>query len=219
MLCAATNRGGRADAGRAMKPNWICNGEREQELLAKWTLGQLSIEPSGMEWWQNQQRKRAKFNREPLPTNPRLANMIKYLGWREQRSDNGKFERMILREGKRLKKRKPIMAAVKASDGDALIRLSDDDSELLRLAIEALTHKPGRGRKEGEPRETDHDLEKLDSLRCACVDIKRIYEIWQREFSKRNRSYRNPPTALGIAARRWDLDESELEQFRKTFAA
>lgn len=207
------------DATVAMTPTWLCNDKKARELLEEWTLEQLDAgePPVTQDELKKERRKRTKVGkRRALPTSLRLANIMKYLGWEPGRSVNDKFKRMI---GKELKTRKRIITAAKARDGNALIRLTGDDLELAHWAIRALTRAPGRGRKTGEPRPTDYNLEKLFHLRCAAADIKRIYEIWKRQFGFRNRSSRNRPTALSIAARRWELDENELERFRKTFAA
>jgi hypothetical protein len=111
----------------------------------------------------------------------------------------------------RLKRGRVIMAA-RAGDTATLARLADTE-ELRRLAF----RRHRRGREKGEYR--NRDLPHLTRWCCeeALADVKHIRQIWQRPppygYGRRNRAIE--PTAISIAARRYNLDEGVLINFKK----
>jgi hypothetical protein len=93
----------------------------------------------------------------------------------------------------RLLKRKQILAAIKAKDKKALVRLLDTEAAR-KFALEP--------RKRGRP---------LDfAIVKAAWDTLMIKRIWRDEYGNRNRT--TPPSALDIAARFNELNPDQTEQ-------
>jgi hypothetical protein len=148
-------------------------------------------------------------------TNARLDEMF------EPRSDehfiqlsllDPKFATAVEHEASTQLKRGRVIMAARAGDTATLVRLADTE-ELRRLAFRR--HRRGREKGERRPR----DLPELTSWCCeeALADMKRIRQIWQRPppygYGRRYRAI--DPTAISIAARRYNLDESVLINFKK----
>jgi hypothetical protein len=95
------------------------------------------------------------------------------------------------------------------------------DQNLFRRQIERVRdfalwrHKRGRGRRKGEQRSDDWSDAELDAVPYAAEDVTRIRLIWKCEFGKQNRGDADPPTAIGIAARRHGLTEERLRLMLK----
>jgi hypothetical protein len=97
-----------------------------------------------------------------------------------------------------------------------LYELIGDNLELHRVALREFIRMHTPGHREGD--KPKYPPEVQDIFEAAARDVDRIYDIWERELGKRNRSHRNPPTAVGIAARLWGLKVKALRTFRKDFA-
>lgn len=162
----------------------------DPEALEKWTLAQL--------------------DKLDEPTQRDINSYIQTMTNDAYGEDRARFFGELLQRGK-------LVQAVEARDTTTINRLTANEPELQRLAIQLLTQKRERGRKKGDRRDTDHKPHTLEVLREAARDVTRIYDIWKRDFGKRNRS--NHPTAVDIAAGRWGLDPEEIVRYRKTFAA
>jgi hypothetical protein len=130
------------------------------------------------------------------------------------------FEMMMIEEGydwlerdiNARYKRGTLAVAVKNKDEKTLNRLMADP-ELRTLALRWWAHKPGRGRKKGEPRTHDIPQPMRFALEWASKDVARIKDIWKDHFNKQNRS--EHPTAIAIAAKRNRVDENLLINWRK----
>jgi hypothetical protein len=77
-----------------------------------------------------------------------------------------------------------------------------------------IKNKRGRGRRRGERRPNDWSDDEVDVLPYAAEDVIRIRQIWKR-LGGQNRGDANPPTAIGIAARRHGLTEERLRSLLK----
>jgi hypothetical protein len=109
-------------------------------------------------------------------------------------------------------KRGSVILAARAEDHETLARLADTE-ELRRLAFKRQHHRQGREKGEERP----HDLPQTTKWCCeeALDDVGHIRRIWKREYGRHNRGPDSPPTAMGIAARRYGLKDKTLENFKK----
>jgi hypothetical protein len=101
----------------------------------------------------------------------------------------------------------------KRSDSRAA-RFGSDDAiapVLRRYAIRELMHKHADIRQR-----LPYDLK--ERAQAAVMEVDRIHEIWWRKLGKRYRGDRRPPTAIQIAARRWDVSERLLLSQKKNRA-
>jgi hypothetical protein len=96
-----------------------------------------------------------------------------------------------------------IKDAIAQGYDDIVLRLIADDEVLRRYAIRLLMHKLPDIRER-----LPYDLK--ERLQAAVMEVDRIREIWWRKLGKRYRGDRQPPTAIQIAARRWDVSEQQL---------
>jgi hypothetical protein len=130
-----------------------------------------------------------------------------------QRENDPAFAAVIAQDFKRVLVRK----AVGEKDANALVRLTSNDPQLLRLAFQLLTQKRGRGRPKGSRRRSDLERKGvLDPVLAeAASEMKDLRHIWWRYYGKRNRSRSIKPTAIEIVARRWNIEESALRNYLK----
>jgi hypothetical protein len=176
-------------------PRWDCrNNPLLRRRLEEWTLDQLD-----------------KLDDEAV-TQRDIEIML--------RMNTDEFHEWWAAEPFRQQLRARVVKAAKAKDTRSLLRLTANNPELHQFAIRALTFKRGEGRPKGS-RKTDIAGEKRALLEYAAIDVVRIGDIWQDniwEDKLRHRNRTQSPTAVEIAARRWDVDVDELTKFRKNFS-
>jgi hypothetical protein len=171
-------------------PLWDCRNDSARRRLEEWTLDQLN-----------------KLDDQLVTERDieiiQLMNSDEFFEWSEQQSTREQLRARVIK-------------AAKAKDANRIKLLTANDPELQQLAVRVLTFRRGKGRPKGS-RKTDIVGEERSILERAAVDVDRIYDLWQRELKHRNRTER--PTAVEIAARRWDIDAGQLRRFRKNFAS
>ena len=110
-------------------------------------------------------------------------------------------------------KRGRVIQAARNRDVAALERLTANDPELTSLAFRQLaTLRPGRGRKQGEPRPTDLSQLERVVLEDALAEIDRMRHIMMTTWS-RWKGTEN--IAMEIAAERAFVDLEQLIRFRQ----
>lgn len=102
--------------------------------------------------------------------------------------------------------------AIEAADGG--------DIEPLRKLHPKLAnylHLPPRRREQGRPKMRVRPPESTDdpALRVlvAAQDVEFIKRLWKREYGRQNRT--TAPSAVEIAAKRWDVSAADLRRFKK----
>ncbi|MCK1450440.1 hypothetical protein IVB36_05845 [Bradyrhizobium sp. 35] len=206
------------NATRGELPRWNCQSKKDQRLLEQWTNEQLDLlyEPTASD----------------LQSELEVMNDDNYNNAVSKDSSDtwlrGRIIRAIRGHKASANERKLALAmgieADEAPSFDVLIQLIGNDLQSSRFALRQLwqlVHSPppkgkknNRGRKRGESRPSDFSPLERDALSDAAQDMDRIRAIWKRRFGKMNRSERQPPTALEIAARRNGVDEDKLRSWR-----
>jgi hypothetical protein len=164
-------------------PRWDCRNHEDRRLLGEWTNAQLDL--------MDQPTDELDFE---------MMSDEKYFAAMEQH-----YNSMV--------KRGRLITAAETKDIQMIERLTANDPKLMSLALRVLAHKPGRGRKKGEPRPADMSEPMRLQLEYASKDVDSIKELWKDNFNKQNRS--EQPTATAIAARRNGVDEDRLINWRK----
>lgn len=173
--------------GRELR--WDCRDQKDQEGLEEWTNEQLDAADKD-------DPLRLLLHKQPHDT----YRKIKMLA---SRSEN-----YATREQSELRRNliKSVRKAIQAQDFQAL---ADMAPLLRRLGAK----RDPRGREKGERRPDDLPESVREALPHASADVGRIRDIWFHRFGKRNRGA--DPTAIQIAARRWGIDPSYLEGYKK----
>jgi hypothetical protein len=167
-------------------PRWQCRGREDRTLLESWTLQQLDLEE--IEAANPEDDIRMHSDKHSIQTTEHAGK--------------------ALRRGR-------LIAAVEKRDRRAVQQLLSNHPDLMPLALQLLMEKPGRGRKKGEKRKGDFPPTERALLQFASNDVDHIKRIWRRYFKNQNRSQREPPTAIGISAKRNNVSEQALINWRK----
>lgn len=205
-------------ATRDQLPRWHSQSERDQKLLEDWTNEQLDLlgEPTASDL----QIELAMMNDDGY--NNAVSKDA------SRRIVRGQIIRAIRGNKAGANERKFLRASGidvdEAPNFDVLVQLTGNNPELFRFALWQLwqlAHSPppkgkknNRGRRRGESRPSDFSPEESAALSDASQDVDRIRDIWKRRLGRMNRSERQPPTALEIAARRNGVDEDKLRSWR-----
>jgi len=200
-------------------PRWDCRSEREQSLLEEWTNKQLDLfdEPTAYDLlleldMANDDSFNDAISKDlgRLILRGRIINAIR--GYKAN-AEEKKFRSAM------------GVKADEAPNFNNLVQLVGNKPEWFRFALWQLwklalrPHAAGkrnnRGRKKGEPRPRDYSPIEREILSDASNDADRIRAVWKRHFGKQNRSERQPPTSIQIAARRHKVDEGQLINWRR----
>jgi hypothetical protein len=207
---------------------WYCRDKREQDYFEQWTNEQLTAlyeertwlggPPTEEELWREDQLAeiypRLMARQWLLADIRRAARAIrafdKYLN--RHRADNPNLTARAIRalKAKLIKAKLYKEKLIKYLDGHM------GDHELRNFAIQMLARPHEVGRERGESRPGDHPYMVRIILPDAAQDVEDIQNIWKKNFNgKWKRGHRNEPTATGIAARRWNIDENILINYLK----
>jgi hypothetical protein len=199
-------------------PRWDCRSAHDQMLLEEWTNKQLNLldEPTASD---------LQFELDMANDDTFADAVSKDLG---RTLIRGRIINAI-RGYKETAEEKRFHAAMGikvdvAPNFSNLVQLVGNKPEWFRFALWQLwqlAHRPSvigkknnQGRKKGESRPSDYSPLERDILSDASNDVDRIRMVWKRHFKKQNRSERQPPTAVQIAARRYGVGERLLMNWR-----